>query len=152
VVAVVSAMTVPVPAFTRAPSTAPLSSAPAPPSSAPVPPSTAPVPPSTAPVPPSTAPVPPSVDYTGAESDSASLGMLRREDRGDHYLVTTFEPDGARRVFPCFDEPGFKVPWTIDLTVPAGMMALGNAPVAREADEGGGRHHVWFRPTPPLPP
>ncbi len=37
------------------------------------------------------------------------------QERGDWYIFTQFEPLGARRVFPCFDEPSFKVPWQLTL-------------------------------------
>jgi alanyl aminopeptidase len=91
------------------------------------------------------------IDYQGAQDVALSHGLRRREDKGDWYLVTQFEPDGARRVFPCFDEPAYKVPWTIDLTVAAPQMALTNSPVATEEALPGGKKRVRFRPTPPLP-
>ena len=32
------------------------------------------------------------------------------------------EAADARRLFPCFDEPAFKVPWQLELIVPAGLL------------------------------
>ncbi len=91
------------------------------------------------------------ISYTGVNDAQRSAGLRRRQDRGDWYATTQFEPDGARRVFPCFDEPSFKVPWTIDLTIPAGTVGLGNAPVDHEEKLDDGRTRVQLRPTPPLP-
>src|SRR5262249_22587660 len=60
------------------------------------------------------------------------------------------EPTDARRVFPCFDEPGFKVPWTLTLRVPPQHVALGNAPEASSRIEGDWKV-VELEPTAPLP-
>ena len=91
------------------------------------------------------------IDYTGAQDVGFSNGMGRYTDDGDWYVVTHFEPDDARRVFPCFDEPSFKVPWQLELTVPAGMMGLTNTAVLREEKLPDGRQRVQFRETRPLP-
>jgi len=64
--------------------------------------------------------------------------------------VTQFEAADARRVFPCFDEPGFKAPWALTLEAPAGLALLSNGAPER-ASEQGGRQRVTFRETPPLP-
>jgi alanyl aminopeptidase len=66
------------------------------------------------------------IDYRGKQELTWSHGMRKREDRGDAYLVTQFEPDGARRVFPCFDEPDWKTPWQLTLEVPAALTAISN--------------------------
>ncbi|MCA9677464.1 MAG: M1 family peptidase, partial [Myxococcales bacterium] len=91
------------------------------------------------------------IDYDGRQTAEQSYGLRRKEDRGDWYIVTQHEATGARRAAPCFDEPRFKVPWQVELTVPAGMMALSNAPVDAEDDLPDGRHHVRFAATPPIP-
>ena len=36
--------------------------------------------------------------------------------------IAQFQATGARRAFPLFDEPGWKVPWTLSLTVPQALM------------------------------
>lgn len=68
----------------------------------------------------------------------------------DRYLYTLFEPLDARRAFPCFDEPEYKVPWKLSIRVRKGHRAFSNAAVAGESDEGGLRR-VDFAETPPLP-
>ena len=90
------------------------------------------------------------LSYTGRVRDE-SLGLFAQSIDGAPYLLTQFESIYARRVFPCFDEPSSKVPWTLTLDIPSDQIALGNMPVATEEDLGGGRHRVHFEPTPPLP-
>lgn len=51
------------------------------------------------------------------------------------YVYTTFEAIDARRAFPCFDEPAFKIPWSLTLHVPKGSRALANAPEERKRIE-----------------
>jgi alanyl aminopeptidase len=91
------------------------------------------------------------LEFAGVQEEKSTSGVLRREANGEHYLLTQFESLGARRAFPCFDEPGFKVPWTFELTVPAGLVAAANAPIEHEETLADGRRHVRFAVTPPLP-
>jgi alanyl aminopeptidase len=91
------------------------------------------------------------LEYTGKQDVGLSNGMSRYTDSGDWYVVTHFEPADARRVFPCFDEPSFKVPWQLTMTVPDGMMALTNTAVEKDEKLPDGRHRHQFRVTRPLP-
>ncbi len=63
--------------------------------------------------------------------------------------VTQFEAADARRVFPCFDEPGFKAPWAVTLEMPSGLVALSNGAPVSETIEGS-RARITYRETPPL--
>ncbi len=59
----------------------------------------------------------------------ASLaGLYKVEEGGRSYAFTQFEAIDARRAFPCFDEPGFKVPMTVAVRAPKGMVAFANTP------------------------
>ncbi|HVV88226.1 MAG TPA: M1 family metallopeptidase, partial [Kofleriaceae bacterium] len=83
-------------------------------------------------------------------SMSDQEGLFRQAEDGATYLYSQFEATGARRAFPCFDEPSFKVPWQLTLHVPAGLVAVSNTPIESERDDGD-RHTVVFTRTPPLP-
>ncbi|WP_242393030.1 M1 family metallopeptidase [Anaeromyxobacter oryzisoli] len=69
---------------------------------------------------------------------------------GSGLAATQFESADARRVFPCFDEPGFKAPWRLAVDAPKGAVVLSNGVPAREEDRGAVRR-VVFAETPPLP-
>ncbi len=79
-------------------------------------------------------------------------GLFRQTDGGNAYLYTDTEPSAARRIFPCFDEPVFKVPWQLTLTVPESLAAFANMPVEREErDVAAKTRTVHFQQSPPLP-
>jgi aminopeptidase N len=79
------------------------------------------------------------------------VGLYRVKSTGGWGAYTQFEAIDARRAFPCFDEPSFKIPWTVELTVPAGLQAIGNTPVAEENPASEGTRRVRFGTTRPLP-
>jgi puromycin-sensitive aminopeptidase len=79
-----------------------------------------------------------------------SPGLRGLYDAGGAIAATQFEAADARRVFPCFDEPGFKATWALSVDVPAGVTVLSNGAVARE-ETSGGRRRLAFTETPPLP-
>jgi alanyl aminopeptidase len=79
-------------------------------------------------------------------------GLYRVQERGAWYAFTQFEPNDARRAFPCFDEPGFKTPVDVAITVPAKSVAFANMKERRrqpQPDGGGVRYD--FVSSPPLP-
>lgn len=43
---------------------------------------------------------------------------------------TQLRPNNARRMFPCFDEPGYKTPFAIRVVRSKGTVALSNMPLA----------------------
>ncbi len=78
------------------------------------------------------------------------VGLFHQQQRGRWYAFTDFEPIDARRAFPCFDDPQFKTPWTVTLTVPADTVAASNTAIAgRQVD--GAQQTLRFHTTPPLP-
>jgi len=90
------------------------------------------------------------VEFAGKVNVKAAAGVFLSKRNDDRYIYTQFEPIDARAAFPCFDEPGFKVPWQVTLHVPAGQTTVSNTPVESEDVEGAVKH-VVFRPTVPLP-
>jgi aminopeptidase N len=99
-------------------------------------------------------PIPPgratlAITYS-APFDQELSGLYRVADGGAWYAFTQFEATDARRAFPCFDEPGYKVPFALTVTVPKGMLAFGNSPET-ERQEDGTKTTFRFAETPPLP-
>ena len=70
---------------------------------------------------------------------------------GEGYIVTQFEPLGAREAFPSFDEPKYKVPFTLSITAPESDFVYSNTPEtsATKAEDGWIKHQ--FATTRPLP-
>jgi alanyl aminopeptidase len=91
------------------------------------------------------------IEYSGKVSGNSSAGVFQLEEDGRWYLYTQFEPTDARRAFPCFDEPSFKVPWQVTLNVPKDAKAFANTPSISEKGQTGGRKIVKFGETRPLP-
>ena len=89
--------------------------------------------------------------FEGRVSRNSSAGLFQLKDGDQWYVYSQFEPTDARRAFPSFDEPSFKVPWQMTLHVRQGDMALSNTPMISEAPEGGGMKVVRFAETKPLP-
>jgi len=78
-------------------------------------------------------------------------GLYRSVVGDDSYVFTQFQPIDARRMFPGFDEPGFKTPFDVSITTASANAVISNAPVASEAPAGDGRKRVSFATTRPLP-
>ena len=86
-----------------------------------------------------------------ASWDPHLAGLYLARGGGETYAATQLEAIYARRVFPGFDEPRFKTPFDVTLTVPEGAVAVSNAPVASEAPARDGLRTVRFATTEPLP-
>jgi aminopeptidase N len=65
-------------------------------------------------------------------------------------LFTQFEAPDARRFFPGWDEPRFRTPYTLTVTVPAGEDVVGNMPAASTHAQPNGMKQVTFMTTPPM--
>src|SRR5262249_19764083 len=91
------------------------------------------------------------VAFEAEQSKNSTRGIFTLEDDGAWYTMTQFEPISARRAFPCFDEPGFKVPWQLTLRVPRGLVAVSNTRVESQVSTDDGFTTVGFVETRPLP-
>ena len=93
--------------------------------------------------------------YAGKINDKL-CGWYRTKFAGpdgrDHFAaVTQAQPFDARRIFPCWDEPRWKVPITLDIVIPNNQTAISNMPISKESTFAGGRHkYIRFMPTPPM--
>lgn len=82
------------------------------------------------------------------DTQANSLYRLDVNDAG--YSFTQFEADEAREAFPCWDEPLYKIPWEMTLTVPEHHEAIFNTPFEKETFANGEKT-VLFTKTPPMP-
>jgi aminopeptidase N len=82
---------------------------------------------------------------TGAE------GLYHVQVGDDWYAWTQMEPLDARRMFPSFDEPRHKVPFTVSITAPTGQKTFANTPLTRSTPAAGGMVRHEFAPSKPLP-
>ena len=82
-----------------------------------------------------------------------ATGLYKVEVGGKPYLFTQMEPTFARRAFPCWDEPGFKIRWDIILQTPESIVTVANMPVtgSSTAVSSGTMKITTFGRTPPMP-
>ena len=88
-------------------------------------------------------------DYAGTFNDGPT-GLFRVHVGDQWYSWSQFESIDARGAFPAFDQPGFKTPYTVTITTPAGQRAVSNAPEVATETRGNQTLHR-FAPTLPLP-
>src|SRR2546428_4331344 len=89
--------------------------------------------------------------FEAQQSRDSTRGIFALQDGDAWYAMTQFEAISARRAFPCFDEPGFKVPWQLTLRVPNDVVALSNTPIESERPASDGMKTERFAATRPLP-
>jgi alanyl aminopeptidase len=91
------------------------------------------------------------VTYCADVSERDDRGVFAEKEDGVAYIFSQFENTDARRAFPCFDEPSFKVPWQLTLKVKQADVALSNTPSVSELPAEAGMKIVRFAETKPLP-
>ncbi|MBA3500263.1 MAG: ERAP1-like C-terminal domain-containing protein [Myxococcota bacterium] len=90
------------------------------------------------------------IAYTAELDPVNTTGAFKQTVTGKTYVFTQLEALFARRVFPSFDEPNIKVPFTLALRVPKALVAVANTPMTKETADGNMKV-VEFAPTKPLP-
>lgn len=83
--------------------------------------------------------------------DTRAVGLYKTTEDKLAYAATQFEAVDARRAFPSFDQPNFKTPFDVTLTVPSGDAAISNTPEVSTREVGNGLKEVTFQTTKPLP-
>ncbi|MCL5788760.1 MAG: M1 family metallopeptidase [Candidatus Marsarchaeota archaeon] len=89
------------------------------------------------------------IDYSGRAGESTLTGLYKAGYRGGYVLVTQFEPTGARRLFPCLDNPSFKSVFKLDVTVANHLTVISNTPAERE-EQSGSSKRIFFKATPKM--
>ena len=82
--------------------------------------------------------------------DTQAKGLYRLKAAGTWYAFTQFEAIEAREAFPCWDEPAFKIPYRVTLTVPVADAAISNT-LEESVVENDGKRTTVFEATRPLP-
>ena len=78
-------------------------------------------------------------------------GLYLAKEAGEAYVFSQFAAIDARRAIPSFDDPVFKTPWDLELTVRDTDIAITNAPQISQEPAGAGRKRLRFATTRPLP-
>ncbi len=89
-------------------------------------------------------------EWSAALGDSLD-GLYRVRSGGENYVYTQFQALSARAAFPSFDEPRFKTPFDITITVPAKDEVISNAPLRRLELVGKTHKRAIFETTEALP-
>jgi hypothetical protein len=93
------------------------------------------------------------IAYSGKINTQAA-GLFALDYQGDsgqkRALFTQFEAPDARRMFPGWDEPAFRTPYDLAVTVPAGQQAVSNMPEAGREVQADGRAIVRFQTSPAM--
>lgn len=89
-----------------------------------------------------------SIEFAANFSTDA-LGMHRTQFEGNDFIFTQMQSMYLRRAIPSFDEPAFKIPYTLTIDAPEDLTVVANTPVATESRKDGWRR-VEFMPTKPM--
>jgi aminopeptidase N len=69
---------------------------------------------------------------------------------GAEYLYTQFEPYGAHRLFPCFDQPDLKATYHLTVTAPEDWRIISSGAIATQEPSSDGRIVTTFEETLPF--
>jgi cytosol alanyl aminopeptidase len=90
--------------------------------------------------------------FKGKYEDKETIGAFKQLVGTDPYVFSQMEATYARRVFPCVDEPGLKVPWNITISAPKPFSVVSNSlPISTKPDADGTWLTTTFAQTKPLP-
>jgi aminopeptidase N len=93
-----------------------------------------------------------SLQVESVQADTTNSGGVHKAvdpADGEVYLWMTFEPDSAREVWACFDQPDLKAPHAFTVTAPADWTVTSNSGDPQIEPLGTARRWT-FPPTPPL--
>ncbi|MHB8567280.1 MAG: M1 family metallopeptidase [Nitrososphaerales archaeon] len=91
-----------------------------------------------------------SIEFDGKASQGALHGLYKSSYGTGYLLTTDLEPIGARRLFPCIDNPSFKAVFNLEVITGSELKVLSNTQLRRKEEIGGGRARFIFEPTPKM--
>ena len=86
-----------------------------------------------------------------APFDTNLSGMFKVTEQGDSYALAKSESIQARRYMPGFDQPAFKAPFDVTLTIPEDYVAITNSLEISRKLTGSGHERIEFATTRPIP-
>jgi len=90
------------------------------------------------------------ISYSGILNDKLR-GFYLSKTKARNYAVTQFEPTGARRAYPSFDEPALKATYDISLVIDAADTAIANTNLVSDTPGPiSGKHTLKFATTPKM--
>ena len=89
------------------------------------------------------------IDFSTTVSEGLH-GFYVAGTKENYILSTQFEPNGARRAFPCVDNPAFKSTFDLALIIEEELDAISNMPVKKNTVINGKRKVEFYR-TPRMP-
>ena len=89
------------------------------------------------------------IDFVN-DFDTQAKGLYRLKSGDEWYAFTQFEAVDAREAFPCWDEPSFKIPYRVTMTVPSDQAGISNTQ-EDSSSEKDGKRTIVFKTTRPLP-
>ena len=90
-----------------------------------------------------------SIDYEGKITEKTLYGVYKSKYGSDYFVTTDFEPNGARLLFPCVDNPSFKAEISLEVTTQKDLTVVSNAKTKSVTDIGDRTRHV-FEKTPKM--
>jgi aminopeptidase N len=94
-------------------------------------------------------------DYPSVSAGASGLFLTAPSPSTPPLIVTQFESFGARKAFPCMDEPALEAPFAVNYILPRDprLVALANMPLARTYEHPGQPEMIvhQFEQTPPMP-
>ena len=67
------------------------------------------------------------IDYEGKVTEKTLYGVYKSRYGSDYIVTTDFEPNGARLLFPCLDNPSFKAEFELEVITQNGLKVVSNA-------------------------
>jgi tricorn protease interacting factor F2/3 len=83
--------------------------------------------------------------------DNAATGVYKCRYGSEYFIVTDFEPDRAKQLFPCKDDPLWKAVFNVNVTTRKDLTVISNTSIKTSQDlSDEKRKKVTFNPTPKM--
>ena len=87
------------------------------------------------------------IRFQGRILEKGLIGLYQVPAAEGALITSMMYPNGARRVFPCVDDPAYKAVLSVTVSAPKELEVIFNTPVLRR-EVSNGRQRVTFEPTP----